>query len=216
MKHLLIGLLAVTMTFCVVGVSSAFFMNFEGGLGNDLGQIMGIPGVTFTESGGLPWVYADATSNNWNLRSVNLNTTWGGGYYNMYDYVCAFLGTSGDWGRIDFDDQNGTWFQTGISCYYDVSLEAYDASDNLLDIATATYNLYPDYLDMTFLRVDAPTGTNIAYVKIHDSGNYWCADNMTGDMAGGHPIPEPSTLLLLGSGLLGLAGYSRARFGRKK
>ncbi len=43
MKQLLIGLLAVTMTFCMVGVSSAFYMDFEGGLGNDLGQIIGIP-----------------------------------------------------------------------------------------------------------------------------------------------------------------------------
>ena len=29
-------------------------------------------------------------------------------------------------------------------------------------------------------------------------------------------VPEPGTLMLLGSGLLGIAGYSRVRFGRKK
>jgi hypothetical protein len=31
---------------------------------------------------------------------------------------------------------------------------------------------------------------------MHDSGNYWIVDEMTGDMAGGMPVvPEPTTMV---------------------
>ena len=218
MKRLLIALLAVTATLCMVSVSAAFYMHFEEGLGNDLGNIVGIPGVTFVTSGGLPWIYSDVTTGNYNAYSVNTGQSWGTGEYNMYDKVCAWLGVLGAWGQIDFDDQNGTWFQTGVSSATDFWLEAYDASDNMIDVATTgACTQWEGYTDMAWLRVDAPGGTNISYVKLSDSGNFWEVDNMSGDMEGGHRcIPEPSTLLLLGSGLLGLAGYSRARYGRKK
>lgn len=183
----------------------AFFMDFEEGLGNDGTNIVGVPGVTFTDSAGLPWIYSDVTTGNYNAHSVNTGQSWGTGAYNMYDYVVAWLGTTGDWGRIDFVDQNGTWFQTGVSTYSNVWLEAYNSSGTLIDWAMATNNLYGP--DMTFLRVDAPSGQFISYVKIHDTGNYWIVDNMTGDMGGGTPpppIPEPATLSLLGLGLTGM------------
>jgi len=39
--------------------------------------------------------------------------------------------------------------------------------------------------------------------------------NFFSDLEPTQPVPEPGTLLLLGSGLLGLAGYAKVRFGRK-
>jgi hypothetical protein len=136
----------------------------------------------------------------------------------MYDYVCAWLGTTGDWGRIDFDDQNGTWFQLGVSSISDFWLKAYDSSGYLLDSdTTGACTQWEGYTDMVFLRVDAPLGTSIAYVKVYDSGNYWEVDNMSGDMAGGiPPIPEPTTIFLLGFGLLGLLGIGFRQRRRNK
>jgi len=212
MKKLLV-ILAIVMAVSMTSSSWAFFMNFEEGLGNDGGQIVGIPGVTFTNSAGLPWIYGDITTNGYNTHSVN--TGYGSGSYKMYDYVFAWLGTSGNWGRIDFNDQNGTWFQTGVSTNTNFWVEAYDASNNL--IASDSTGGNTGDADMAWLRVDAPTGQKISYVKLHDSGNYWEVDNMSGDMAGGtQPVPEPGTLLLLGFGLVGLVGYGKLRLQRRK
>jgi len=215
MKKLLVFLAAILLVFAFVGSSAAFYMNFEEGLGNDFGIITGIPGVSFTNSAGLDWIYADVLTDNYNHKSIDTGDTNGTGAYQMYGYVNAWLGIDGNWGRIDFDDQNGTWFQTGLTAHSTpVTLTAYDSANNVLDTAIlGEPNLNED--DMAWLRVDAPGGQYISYVTISDSGNYWIVDEMTGDMAGGVPVPEPATMLLLGSGLIGLGILGRKKFFKK-
>jgi hypothetical protein len=200
---LVISVILVFILF-LAGSASAFYMNFEEGLGKDGQPITGIPGVTFTTSEDLPWVYGDATTGSWNVKSIDTGQSWGTGSYQMYGYVFAWLGPSGSWGRINFDDQNGTWFQTGVTSLSDFYLEAYNSSGTLIDTAILAAG-NTNGSDMAWLRVQAPSGQYISYVIMHDSGNYWLADNMTGDMFGG--VPLPPSVWLLGSGLLGLGAY---------
>ncbi len=105
MKRLLVPFVLAIM-LVITSASWAFYMDFEEGLGNNGAGIVGIPGVTFVNSDGLPWVYGDATTGLYNVTSVNTGSSWNGGNWNMYDSVFAWLGTTGDWGQINFDDGN--------------------------------------------------------------------------------------------------------------
>jgi hypothetical protein len=201
-------LMAVVITVLLTGTGHAWILNFEWGLGHNYEQIQsGIPGLNFASD----MFYADATSGSWNYSSDN-GDEWGTGEYWIGDLVGAHASTNG-MGRIDFANADGSWFTTGYCAGNTFYVEAYDAFDNLIDVASGAANrryLEGNAAGMDYLTVSSASN-NIAYVVLHDAGYYWVADNMSGDASGVYSpvIPEPATVTLFGLGMLGLAALRR-------
>jgi hypothetical protein len=132
-----------------------------------------IYGVTFTTTDGQDWLYAD-----W--RTGNYNGPYPNGAYTSNGYFCAWLGPDQDSGRIDFTEGTATYLSLLTSTSSGVTIDAYDSSDNLIaNSGWAENNL--DTGEMTRLIVSAP---EIAYVIIHDTGNYWLIDDICTDAGG--------------------------------
>lgn len=96
------------------------------------------------------------------------------------------------------------------------SLSLFDSTGNLLGITTAvglytttpsgTSN-YPEGI------VDLPFAGTAAYGTFDFTSDYgrFIIDNFAGTYGSTEVVPEPGTLLLLGSGLIGVAGYGRRK-----
>jgi hypothetical protein len=199
------------------GPAMAITITFEEGVGKDYTAInIQYTGVTFIgATTGESWVYLDSTTGNWQISSwPSGQVMGGGGYYWINDYAAAFTTESGGSGRVNFDAQDATFVDINYCSAETFYMEAYDASDNLLDSTSGPANRR--YLEGNengpgTLSVTAPVGQTIAYVMVHDTGNYWVVDNLVTDATGITVVPEPVTAtgLLLGVGCL--ARYVRRR-----
>jgi hypothetical protein len=154
------------------------FINFEEGTD---GQVIRstLPGLNFTTTLGYDWVYADIRTGKYNGRSLT-DPSVNYGQYVVNGYICAWLGPNMGEGRIDFVNGPASYLSVLTSTYSGLSIDAYDSNNKL--IATSGWaNGNLGTYTFTRLTVEAP---NMAYVIIHDTGNYWIIDDLVSDAGG--------------------------------
>jgi hypothetical protein len=173
-------------------------LTFEEFVGNDaLPLSQYYSGIKFEGvTTGQDWVSADTTTGYYNASSWPSGTIMGlDGEFWIFDNVSAWTQSSlspYDAGNIYFENKDATFVEFGYSSFSTLYLEAYDVLGNLIDQDIGQPNLR--FLDGNtsgpgILRVNAPNGSFISYVTIHDQGGRWTIDNVTTDASGIGIIP---------------------------
>ena len=153
------------------------FMDFEDGIDEAIISST-IPGMQFTTTYGIDWRYGDIRTGKYNVYP------YGHQGYETNGNCFAWLGVTGNVGRIDFTEGTATYLSVLVSTYSGLKLDAYDVNDNFLATSGwAESNIHTR--TFTRLTVEAP---GMAYVLIHDTGNYWLIDDLCTDAPG---VPSP-------------------------
>jgi hypothetical protein len=204
MKKKLVTVLAMGLFMLgMANVASAAIINFDEFAPantslNFLSTEYNYLGITFinTDDGSTWGGIGNGDPGNWDLEGTNGSAFLG---YNGSSYSSNLLFNSSIY-NLSFDVSRSNGSSAGNS----FTANAYDVASNLLESITITFGDINSWSTVSF------TSSNI--VSLHwfgngDSFHPFGVDNLQWNESAS--VPEPATMLLLGFGILGLAGFRR-------
>lgn len=217
------------MCWAAAAANALFFTGWHGGFTTDENQILNYFKSHWSDGTGnayfgAQWFF-DGDETFVGLAGTTVNTADGGNFYStadwsanngnwnpgLYPSIKAWIDRSYDPSHQFYGGSYGIMARMDIGIGHYINIWGYDDADNsiwITDNNTAFYgmeNVLYSSLNLNLLERIDENGWDGNYVDPNENGNG----------PGVEPVPEPATMLLLGSGLIGLVGLGRKKFFRR-